>query len=195
MKVRYGSTIIVCFAAVLIGGAGCSDNDSDPIPTAPPNISGQYALVETLTSPDNCFLGNPIPVPIRIAQADAQCVLTTGHIGGPEVCGGISDGIVGSNGVLAADGETVFTDYWSAGCDLIQTENWTLTMTADGQTHGTWSIGYRDDPLNCSAVPVGAFPCVNSYAVAGLLCDDCFSSCPALASGTSRRPGSSWLRP
>ena len=192
MNLRYGSTITLCFAAALLGGVGC-DNDSDPMSAGAPNISGQYALVGTLAGSDNCFLGTTLVVPIRIAQIDAECVLTTGHVGGPEVCGGLSNGTVGSNGVLPADGETVFTDYWFAGCDLIQTDSWTLTMAGDGHTDGVWSIGYRDDPLNCSGVTF--LPCVNSYDVAGLLCDECFSSCPALASGTSRRPGSSWLRP
>jgi len=192
MKEGYGFTVIGAFAAVLLVGVGCSNDDGYPMPVGPPNVSGQYALVETLAGPDNCDLGTPIAVPIRIAQSSSQCVLTTGHVPGPEVCGALSEGFVGSNGVLPTDGETVFTDYWYGGCDLIETEAWTLTLTASGLASGVWSIGYRDDPLDCSGEPVGFFPCVNTYDVTGSLCDGCFESCPALASGTSRRFGSSW---
>jgi hypothetical protein len=187
--VRYGSTIIVGFAAALLGGIGCGN---DPTTAGPPNISGQYALVGTLAGSDRCFLGTTIVIPISIAQIDAQCVVTSGHVGGPEVCGGLSDGIVNSNGVLPTDGETVFADYWYTGCDLIQSDGWALTIAKNGQIHGDWSIGYRDEPLHCSGVPVGAFPCVNSYDVAGLQCNGCFPACPTLAAGTYRRPGSGW---
>jgi hypothetical protein len=190
MKVRYGSHIIVCFVAALLGGVGCSNDD----PTGPRNVAGQYALVATLEGSDNCFLGTTLVVPISIAQLDAHCALTTGTVGGPEVCGGLSEGNVGSTGVLPTDGETVFTDYWFPGCDLIQTDSWTLTIAGNGQTHGVWSIGYRDEPLNCSGAGVG-FPCANSYDVAGLVCDGCLPSCRALAPGTARRPGTGWPRP
>lgn len=194
MKDGYGCTIIVAFAAVLLVGVGCSNGDSDPIPVGPPNISGQYDLVETLVGFDNCLLGTPIAVPVRIAQSGSQCVLTTGPVLGPDVCGGLSEGLVGTNGVLNTDGETVFTDYWFPGCDLVETESWTLTIAASGLVSGGWSIGYRDEPLDCSGVPVGAFPCANAYDVSGSWCDGCFESCPALASGTSRQPGSTWLK-
>ena len=87
MKVRYGSHIIVCFVAALLGGVGCSNDD----PTGPRNVAGQYALVATLEGSDNCFLGTTLVVPISIAQLDAHCALTTGTVGGPEVCGGLSE--------------------------------------------------------------------------------------------------------
>ena len=56
------------FAAALLVGVGCHHDSSDPIPEPAPIVSGQYDLVETLTSLDNCDLGSPIAVPISVDQ-------------------------------------------------------------------------------------------------------------------------------
>ena len=130
---------------------------------------------------------------IRIAQSDFDGVLTSGTIPGPFVCGGLSQGTIGSNRIFPASGATVYSNYFFNGCDLIMTEAWGLTLAANGQVLGSWSVGARDQPADCAGSG-GFFPCTNTYDVAGASCVGCFAACPVLASGSSQRTGSTWSK-
>lgn len=187
MRSMLGFITILAFAAVLAVAVGCSSDDKIQ------NVAGEYDLSQVLTSADSCALGSSIAVPISITQEGRHGVLIAGVVPGPDVCGAVSQGTVGSNRVIPASGETIFPDYWSAGCDLIQTDDWSLGINSSGEVSGSWSVSYRDDPPNCSGAGV-FFPCTNDYAVTGLECVGCADVCFAGPAGSTLRPGSAWMK-
>lgn len=186
MRNARGMMVFVVLAAALVVAVGCF-NDDDDNEVVIPNLAGQYDLNETLAGPNNCELGDPMSVPVRVEQTGSNAVLINGTVPGPDVCGAQSEGTVTASSVLPAAGDTVFPDYWSEGCDLIQTNDWNLTVSSSGDVTGTWTVSYSDAPADCSGV--GEFlPCTNDYDVAGTRCEGCFPDCSAPV----KRAGGNW---
>lgn len=170
------------FVAALAVAVGCSSDDDLVIP----NLAGDYALTQVIAGEDQCSIGNTLNVPIRIVQGGQNAVLTEGAIPGPDVCGATSQGIVYENRLFPSTGETAFAGYFGPGCDLIQSDDWSLTIAANGQVVGAWSVSFQDAPAGCSKAPF--LPCVNDYDVTGLPCEGCVPECVLAA----KRSESGW---
>lgn len=165
------STGTACTLALVVA-VGCSDDDALAIP----DLAGEYAMTQVIAGEDQCLLGDTLNVPARIAQSGRNGVLTLGTIPGPETCGATAQGLIFENRLFSGVGETVYGDYFGAGCDLVQSDDWSLSIAPNGQVSGGWTVGFQDVPPGCASASISV-PCVNEYTVAGLRCEGCVEAC------------------